>query len=89
VGGSEAKNDQGQIFFQVFYRVFELPSPRNAQKHDNKTEGKLDFCRFFYGAFGDFSARGVQKHHKNVPLNKTQILHTKKQLNQFLGRFFA
>jgi hypothetical protein len=34
---SEAKKDLGQIhFFDIFYGVFELPSPRNAQKRDKK-----------------------------------------------------
>jgi hypothetical protein len=33
--GQSTKKDQGQIyFFDIFYRVFELPSSRNAQKRD-------------------------------------------------------
>jgi hypothetical protein len=37
VGGSEAEKGLGSDFFgDFFYRVFELPSPRNAQKRDKK-----------------------------------------------------
>jgi hypothetical protein len=45
------KKDQGQIyFFNIFYRVFELPSSRNAQKRDKKEFEKksvLDFWSNF------------------------------------------
>jgi hypothetical protein len=42
------------IFFDVFYRVFELPSTRNAQKCDKKQIEKksvLDFGRIFCKCF--------------------------------------
>jgi hypothetical protein len=37
VGGSEAKKGPGSLLF--FNGVFELPSPKNAQKRDKKIEG--------------------------------------------------
>jgi hypothetical protein len=48
VGGAEAKKGLGSdLFFSIFfYRVFELPLPRNAQKRDKKKIEKksvLDF----------------------------------------------
>jgi hypothetical protein len=47
VGGSEAKKGLGSdlIFGYFFYRVFELPSPRNAQKRDKKNREKIGFVR--------------------------------------------
>jgi hypothetical protein len=39
VGGSEAQKGLGSGFYffsDIFYRVFELPLPRNAQKRDKK-----------------------------------------------------
>jgi hypothetical protein len=38
VGSSEAKKVPGLVSFfpRFFYRVFELPSPRNAEKRDKK-----------------------------------------------------
>jgi hypothetical protein len=51
VGSSEAKKVPGlvRICLGTFYRVFELPSPRNAQKRDKKKPRKNRFgifCRF-------------------------------------------
>jgi hypothetical protein len=45
VGGSEYEKGMGSdLFFRYFvYRVFELPSPRNAQKGENKNRGKIGF----------------------------------------------
>jgi hypothetical protein len=35
VGGPEAKEDQGIFFSSIYFNgVFELPSPRNAQRRD-------------------------------------------------------
>jgi hypothetical protein len=44
VGGSEAKKGPASILFRhIFYGVFELPSPRNAQKRDkNREKSVLD-----------------------------------------------
>jgi hypothetical protein len=40
--GQRPKKDWGQIyFFDVFCRVFELPSPRNAQNRDKEIEKKM------------------------------------------------
>jgi hypothetical protein len=44
--GQRSKKDQGQIYFFIFfYGVFELSSPRNAQKRNKKIDKKsvLDF----------------------------------------------
>jgi hypothetical protein len=48
------KKYQGWSFFFVrfFYRVFELPSPRNAQKRDKRNREKMGF-----GFFVDFFAK--------------------------------
>jgi hypothetical protein len=55
VGGSEAKKGPGSDFL-IFFKngVFELPSPRNAQKRDQKNREKmfLDFLSIcFVNAF--------------------------------------
>jgi hypothetical protein len=34
--GGQKSTRAGQIFCEIFYRVFELPSPRNAQKRDKQ-----------------------------------------------------
>jgi hypothetical protein len=34
--GGQKSARAGQFFPEIFYRVFELPSPRNAQKRDKK-----------------------------------------------------
>jgi hypothetical protein len=50
VGGSEAKIGPGSDFPTIFfYCVFELPSPRNAQKRDkqNREKSVLDFLSIF------------------------------------------
>jgi hypothetical protein len=58
VGGSEAKKGLGSDLFVsiFFYRVFELPSPRNAQKRDKKIREKISFgllVEFFVKTFRD------------------------------------
>jgi hypothetical protein len=53
VGSSEAKKVPGLVrfFFEIFYRVFELPSPRNAQKPDKRKKviEKKSVWDFFKG----------------------------------------
>jgi hypothetical protein len=51
VGGSEAKKGAGSdLFFRYFFNgVFELPSPRSAQKRDQNKSRKNGF-----GFFVDF-----------------------------------
>jgi hypothetical protein len=70
VGSSGAKKAPGLIrfFSRFFYRVFELPSPRNVQKRDKKIEKKsvLDFLVDF---FKNFSTRFVCKTFFVVLLN--------------------
>jgi hypothetical protein len=65
VGSSEAREAPGLLSFfgDIFYRVSELPSPRNAQKREIKIEKKIGFglfvdlfcksvsTRFFYKTF--------------------------------------
>jgi hypothetical protein len=55
VGGSEAKKGPGPDFFpMLFYGVFKLSSPRNAQTRDQQKMEKtlvLVFCRFFCKSF--------------------------------------
>jgi hypothetical protein len=34
--GGQKSTRAGQIFLEIFYRLFELPSPRNAQKRAKK-----------------------------------------------------
>jgi hypothetical protein len=55
VGGSEAKKGLGSdLFFVTFYRVFELPSPRNAQKRDKQNRERIGFgflVEFFVKTF--------------------------------------
>jgi hypothetical protein len=45
LGGQKSTKYRGWSFFFVrfFYRVFELPSPRNAQKRDKKNREKMGF----------------------------------------------
>jgi hypothetical protein len=52
VGSLEAKKIPGlvRLFCEFFYRVFELPSPRNAQKRDKQIEKQIDFG-FFVDVF--------------------------------------
>jgi hypothetical protein len=59
VGGSEAKKGLGSdLFFRYyFYRVFKLPSPRNAQKRDKKTPRKSRFWIFGRILCKNFSTR--------------------------------
>jgi hypothetical protein len=49
------------VFFDIFYRVFELPLPRNAQKRDKKNREKVGFgvlVEFFVKTFRhDFFAK--------------------------------
>jgi hypothetical protein len=53
--GHSTKKRWGQIYFpDIFYRVFELPSPRNAQKVIKKSRKKIDFgflVEFFVNFF--------------------------------------
>jgi hypothetical protein len=56
VGSSEAKKVPGLVrfFSGIFCRVFDLPSPRNAQARDNKIEKKSVwdfFVDFFVKTF--------------------------------------
>jgi hypothetical protein len=42
----------GQVFGRYFCRVFEIPSPKNAQKRDPKKETRKNrLRRFFVGSF--------------------------------------
>jgi hypothetical protein len=41
--GGQKNTRVGQIFFRGFYRVFELPSPRNAQKRTKTKRRKVIF----------------------------------------------
>jgi hypothetical protein len=58
--GQRPKKGQGRIFFLdncfIFYRVFELPSPRNAQKRDKTKSLKKN--RFWI--FGQFFVKTFQ-----------------------------
>jgi hypothetical protein len=49
VGSSEAKKVPGLVrfFCEIFYRVFELPSPRNAKKREKKKIEKKSVLDFF------------------------------------------
>jgi hypothetical protein len=53
VGFSEAKQVPGLVSFfpRFFYRVFELPSPRNAQKRDKTNPEKNGFGFFRHDFF--------------------------------------
>jgi hypothetical protein len=41
--GGQKSTRAGQSFSRDFCRVFELPSPRNAQKYDQKNREKIGF----------------------------------------------
>jgi hypothetical protein len=50
VGGSEAKKGPGSdLFLDILYPVFELPSPRDAQKLDKANREKIGL--FFWPNF--------------------------------------
>jgi hypothetical protein len=57
--GGQKSTRVGQIFFgDFFYRVFELPSPRNAQKRDKKKIEKQSVWDFLVDFFvKNFSTR--------------------------------
>jgi hypothetical protein len=91
VGGSEAKKGLGSDFFPryFFYRVFELPSPRNAQKRDKKKSRKNRFgifCQMFFVVF-------LNSHRRKTPDNaikqkKVEEKLTSKYLSIFLEKDF-
>jgi hypothetical protein len=49
--GGQKSTRVGQVFFEIFYRVFELPSPRNAQKRDKTKSRKERFGIFLSISF--------------------------------------
>jgi hypothetical protein len=67
--GQSTKKGWGQIFLVIFLviffftRVFDLPSPRNAQKRDKKVEKKIGFGFLVFGRFfcKNFSTRSFAK----------------------------
>jgi hypothetical protein len=81
VGGSEAKKGPGLDFFGIcFNSVFELSSPRNAQKQgENKSKknrfwvfGRHDFFAiFFYSVFELPSLRNTRNRDKTKKVEET------------------
>jgi hypothetical protein len=57
VGGSEYEKGLGSEKGILFYRVFKLPSPRNAQKRDKKKSRKNRFWVFGRFFCKNFSTR--------------------------------
>jgi hypothetical protein len=49
--GGQKSTRVGQIFSEIFYRVFELPSPRNVQKRDKKKIEKKSVLDFLVDLF--------------------------------------
>jgi hypothetical protein len=71
VGSSEAKKVPGLVgfFLRFFYRVFELPSPRNAQKRDKKKSRKNQFWIFLSIFLKNFSTQFFGKTFSVVPFD--------------------
>jgi hypothetical protein len=103
VGGSEAKKGPGSDLFCLifFYRVFELPSPRNAQKRDKTNREKIGFgflvelfcknfsTRFFFAQrfFSVFKLPSLRNTRKRDKKKVEEKL-TSKILSIFLGKDF-
>jgi hypothetical protein len=97
VGGSEYEKGLGSdVLFDIFYRVFELPSPRNAQKLIKKKPRKSRFwifgrifCRNFSTRFflqnvfcGVFELPSLKNTRKCDKTKKVKIF------VEILGKFF-
>jgi hypothetical protein len=54
--GGQGSTRTGQIFGEIFFRVFELPSPKNAQKRDKQKNNK----KFGLGFFVDSAVKTLR-----------------------------
>jgi hypothetical protein len=80
--GQRTKKGWNQIFvIDIFNRVFELPSPRNAQKRDKKTFDFFVktfrhnvFCKTFYSVFELPSLQNTRKRDKTKKVKEKLTL---------------